>query len=400
MKNSINDSQKINAHPKILYIATLGRTGGVYQYIGQLAEKMRNDFDITVAAGEGGGDLTVWAAEQGIKAFPLEHLGRELSFGAFPTVNDVRTFFDLFRHIRAERYDIVHLNSSKMGLIGAIAARLSGCRKVVFTAHGWVFNEPKTIRGKRSFWILVSKFAAYFQDYIICVSEYDFDQALRYRIAPPRKLITIHNGLDVNKIAYLARTKPRKELEERINATKETIIAGTIANSYSTKDLGTMIKAVSLIKNYNVKLAIIGEEGPVPHKELVASIKYQGLEDRVFLLGRIENAAQYLKAFDMYLISSLKEGLPFSALEAMAAGLPIVSTTVGGLNELLFADEKKPAALNFSPGGANALAHQIETVLTNKDLAATLSQNAKERVSALFSLEKMLVKTRCVYELQ
>lgn len=399
MKRNATDLKNANKRPKILYIATLGRTGGVYRYIEYLAGRLREDFDIAVAAGEGGGDLVEWAKEQGIRAIPLKHLERELSFGILPTLGDIQTFLDLFRHIRRERYDIVHLNSSKMGLIGTIAARLARTQKIIFTAHGWVFNEPKIIRGKRWLWILVSKLAAYFQDYIICVSEYDFDQALRYRIAPPRKLITIRNGIDVKKIAYLQRAKPRAELEEKVGATKDIVIAGTIANSYPTKDLGTMIKAIAILKNPKVKLVIMGEEGPQSHQELEAIIQELVLSDRVFLLGRVKSAAQYLKALDIYLISSLKEGLPFSALEAMAAGVPIISTPVGGLHELFMGAPEKPAALIFSPGDTGQLAKHIDSLIEDSETASALAKNAKERVAKFFSLEDMLEKTRWVYEI-
>ncbi len=382
---------------KLLLAVTLGEIGGAQKYVQDIALGLKDDYKITVSCGEKDAPLIMWAQKEGFATISLLSSNRTLWKGFLPTINDFKTFARLYRIFKAKNYDIIHLNSSKMGFLGALAGKLAHIPKVVFTAHGWVFNEPKSIQTKKWLWLAISKISAYFQDKIICVSNYDLDMARKYHMAPARKLVAIYNGIDTNNISFLSRQKSREWLSTKINIQEDTVILGTIANLYKTKDLKTMIKAVNALKNINIILVIFGEG---PEREILEEeIKKQKLESRVFLLGKTEKAHRYLKALDVYIISSVKEGLPYSALEAMTAKIPIISTGAGGLREIFFSDPKKPSALSFKMGNTKDLAEKIEYILANKEDADIIVKNASYILRKEFELDKMISKTRWVYDL-
>lgn len=391
---------------KILFVVTLAEAGGAQKYLKDLIEATNKDgYEVTIAAGGEDSSLLAWAKEKKVEVLPLPHLTRNLLWGILPNPGDFRTFLILASHIKEGGYNVVHFNSSKIGFIGSLAARFSFLisketkrPRVVFTAHGWVFNEPASIRPRRWLWIAISKIAAYFQDQIICVSDYDFEQAIKYHIAPPRKLVTIYNGIDRKKVKFASRQRARKWLKETANIGENVPVLGTIANFYPTKDLGTMMGSLNHLPQ-EVVLVIIGREGSLSKENLIDLARSMEVDSRVFLLGGVDDAWQWIRSFDAYLISSLKEGLPFSALEAMASGVPIVSTRSGGLSNALFENPEKPSALSFAAGDSYELSQQITKILGNKAKASEITKNAQEAVKKRFSLEETIKKTKWVWSL-
>lgn len=406
---SRKEEQKLDKK-KLLFAITLGELGGAQKYVRDLSLGLKKKYDVTIAPGSEDQTLLRWADENDIRTISLPSLGRSLWKGFLPTRKDYKAFINLFRVFRDEDYDIVHLNSSKMGFLGAIAAKMAGVPRVVFTAHGWVFNEPEKIQsGKvRWLWILLSKVAGLFQDRIICVSNYDLDQAIKYRVAPPKKLLTIYNGLERKKVRFASRNRARKWLRDKLSSNNyqlstDTKVIGTVANHYPAKDLPTMIKSLKHLPENHI-LVIIGD-GP-ENKKLNIIAHNTKVKDRVFFLGRIEDGWQWIRSFDVYVISSLKEGMPYNVLEAMAAGVPIVSTSVGGLKEMLFPVESseykvsslKKRAIEFPVGNYKRLAREIKKLLSDKELSQSIADNAEEALKSDFTFKKMREKTEWIYK--
>ena len=166
---------------------------------------------------------------------------------------------------------------------------------------------------------------------------------------------------------------------------------GTIANFYATKDLATFIKAINLLVNsQNLPLlaCVIGE-GEL-RSDLENLIANYNLKNHFLLLGRKAVAADYLKAFDIYVCSSVKEGFPYTILEAMAAELPIVSTEVGGIPEMI---QNQKDGLLIKPKDHQALAGQIKYLIDHPLIGKQLAQRAGEKVTAEFSQKQMIAKT-------
>ena len=259
--------------------------------------------------------------------------------------------------------------------------------KIIYTVHGWVFNEPLPAPVKW-FYLWAEKFTAKFKDKIICVSESDRQVALKYKIAPVEKLITIHNGLA--PVNFYTREEALPLLaKERAGG---EVFIGSIGNLYKTKGFEYLIEAADILThklNTPATFIIIGEgKEREALKNLIA--KYN-LKNNFILAGSIDEAARLLPAFDVYVCSSVKEGLSYTLIEAMQAGRPIVATAVGGNPEMI---ENEKTGLLSKPADARDLAEKIKTLLNNKTLALELGQNAKAKAMAEFGLEKMVEQTK------
>lgn len=383
---------------KVLYILTKSGIGGAQKYVKDLTENLdKNKFEAKVLYG--GKDM------------------KYLIRNAYPWLlflPDWLAIFEIARIFKKEKPDIVHLNSSKAGFIGALAAAIANFQlktnnlkpiRVVFTAHGWVFNPTNELSWPvRQFYILLHKIASLITDEIICVSEYDRNLALEYDICEPEKLTTIHNGIDAN-IKFLSKKEARKQLSEKLETylpvqspAKEGNLklktnhpwVGSIGRLVKEKNYETFIKAARSIPN--AYFFIIGG-GPELDQLKVKSSELK-IADRFFLIPPSGDDAQCLKAFDVFVMSSIKEGLPYILLEAMAAELPIVTTEAGGMPELIKNHEN---GLMVSQKNPEALARAIGGLIENPVVARELAIKAKEIVTKKFSLKKMVKETEAVY---
>ena len=304
---------------KILYVITKANWGGAQRYVYDLATSLPKDaFEVKVAFGEEG-LLAEKLQDAGIATFPIQALQRDVSIS-----NDVRSFFELLRLFRAERPNIVHLNSSKAAGIGALAARLTGVPKIIFTAHGWPFWEQRDPIS-RGLIYLFSWLTALLSHKIIVVSNYDLSVA-KNMLCIEHKTVRIYNGI----------TTPTLGSGEQIRSAfpAGAHITGTIGELTRNKNQIALIKEARV--NPEMHVAIVGEGEE--RKMLEEKIRAYGLGSRVKLFGFM-SADDALRGFDVFALPSLKEGLPYVLLEAKAAGLPIVANRVGGVSEILDAKD-------------------------------------------------------------
>lgn len=376
---------------KILYIITKDDIGGAQKYINDLAKNLdKNLFEIKILYGNK--DIK-WLSN---KTSPW-----------FLFLNDWLAIAELVKIYKKEKPDIIHLNSSKAGVIGSLAAQIYKvacrmshvtCPRVIFTAHGWVFNPTNALPAPvRWFYILIHKFSALFQDKIICVSEYDYKLAIRYKIAPEYKLLTIHNGISSN-IKFLDKQAARKEILKKLTNYGSQPAAdyhwiGSIGRLVKEKNYETFIQAAALIPN--AIFFIIGSG--LEKKELKMESEKSKVSERFFIIDPTGNDAEYLKAFDIFVMSSIKEGLPYILLEAMTAELPIVVTEAGGIPEIIKNHEN---GLMVSQKNPEMLAKAIQGLIKNKGIANELKKTAKKIVLERFNIKQMIEKTASVYSRQ
>lgn len=307
---------KALAGRKILFVITKSNWGGAQRYVFDLATSLpKKDFDVKVAFGQEG-LLAIKLQANRIPTFLLKSMGRDISLFA-----DIKSFFELLELFRRERPDVVHLNSSKAGGVGALAARVAGVPQIIFTAHGWPFWEPRSFISRALIYFF-SWLTALLAHKIIVVSKYDLNVARKMPFIA-RKTFLIYNGIDLHFPLGGGDVV-------RHSFPKGARITGTIGELTRNKNQIALIEEAH--NNPDMYVAIIG----IGEDELFLKKKIDeyGLHDRVKLFGFM-SAADVLRGFDVFALPSLKEGLPYVLLEAKAAGLHINANRVGGVSEIL-----------------------------------------------------------------
>lgn len=304
---------------KVLFVITKGGWGGAQRYVFDLATSLPKDtFETAVAFGQRG-RLADELHSADIQTHEIKSLQRDVSAFA-----DVKSFFELLKLFKTLQPDIVHLNSSKAGGVGALAARIAGVPKIIFTAHGWPFWENRNPLAKALIWML-SWLTTLLSHKVIVVSEYDLRTARKMPFVG-RKATRIYNGIQPLQF----------ESGEKIRATfpSGATITGTIGELTANKNQLALIERAR--NNPDLHVAIVGE-GELRHR-LETKIKEYALESRVKLFGFMP-AHEALRGFDVFALPSLKEGLPYVLLEAKQAGIPIEANRVGGVGEILDAKD-------------------------------------------------------------
>jgi len=410
---------------KILYIITQSEFGGAQRYLLELINHLNPEkYDITVAAGPGG-DFLDRIKEYGLKSsytqskgekyekqnsrpepdegvvqghikaqnlniWRLKHLSRSIN-----PFKDIRAYFELKTLINTIKPDILQLHSTKAGILGSIALKSTknkvNCQlstvKCIYRIGGWAFVEDIP-NWKKKLYIFFEKYTAKYKDIIINNCEAQRQLAIKLGIAPENKIITIYNGLDLAKLTFLPQEQARQKL-----LTSQPIIIGTVANFYKNKGLEYLVRAVAKLPTViNYQLSIIGDG--IERQNLEKLIQELKLEDKVKLHGKIPNAWQYLKAFDIFILPSIKEGQPWSILEAMAAKVPIIATNIAAIPEMV---KDNQSGLLVSPKNPEAIAEKIKYLIDNPKITENLTITAYQTLQKKFTTQKMVEQTEKLY---
>jgi glycosyltransferase involved in cell wall biosynthesis len=367
---------------RILYVITKANFGGAQRYV----------YDLAVAAHEKGFDVSVAYGTPGIlvdrllaahiRTIPIENLARDVS-----VLKELTAFRELLRLFKQERPDIVHLNSAKAGGLGALAARLAGVPHIVFTAHGWAFNEQRP-GWQKALIRMLSGVTVTLAHTTLCVSEAT-RRDIRWVPFSKKKLTVIHNGITC------APQKDRIEARAKLlPGHDERFWIGMLSELHPTKRvIDAIIAMQSLVQTHpNVVLVILGEgEERIRLEKEVAA---RGLEKHVFLIGFVADGPSYLQAFDLFLHASLSEALGYVILEAGCANLPVVATRVGGVPEII---ENGQNGLLVPPRQPLALAQAVLSLMDAPLIRARLADTLHDTVLQHFSKEAMSAETFAAY---
>ncbi len=379
---------------KVLFVITKSNWGGAQRYVFDLATNLPKENWEAKAVLGGNGLLKQKLEESGIQTIQIPHLERDINFK-----KEITSFFSLIKIFIKERPNIIHLNSSKAGAIGAVAAIFSKMwlklwtknygLKTIFTVHGWAFNEARTFRQKTGIY-LSQWLTSFLCDNTIIISRHDYRQAMGMPFIKKNGFALIPLGIPEKELKYFS----RKNAEEKLSLapTKETRI-GTIAEFTKNKGLDFLLDAINILRGQNLKLAIIGDG---EEKERIDKrIEDENLKENIKTCGFVPHAARHIKAFDIFVLPSLKEGLPYTILEAMNAGVPVVASSVGGIPDLV---EHEKTGLLTIPTNSNSLAEALKKMVEDKKQRNKFANASKLRAKEKFSFSSMLEKTIKLYE--
>ena len=366
---------------RILYIITKANWGGAQRYVFDLAISAKGaGHEVLVVSGTEG-ELTERLRTAGIAVKSIVSLGRDIKIFA-----ELRALRDLVRITRNYSPDVIHGNSSKGGIFSGIAGRICNVPHIVFTAHGWAFNEARPWWQKKII-ALVHWKTVLLSHQTICVS-----QAIARDIAHfpfvRSKLVVITNGIDPAPLL------PKDEARTHLASFTAPLWVGTIAELHPIKQLGVLIQAFAKIASTHQDTVLVlmgeGEE----RERLETLVQKEGLATRVHFCGQVRDAASYLSALDIFVLPSRSEALAYVLLEAGNASLPVVASNVGGIPEVITNQEN---GILVPSGDSGAIAEALTTLLGNEALRAKLGRALHERVLRVFSKEKMLRETLARY---
>jgi len=366
---------------QILLGITKSNFGGAQRYVFDMATNLASlEHKVSVVCG-GDGVLVQKLKEAGIEVYILPSLDRDINL-----VSDLKAFRDLFLLLKKERPEVFHINSSKMGGVGVLTGRLVGINKIIFTAHGFAWNERRSELSKKIIKFL-SWLTIFFSHKTICVSDKLKTDASNFPFIK-NNLVVIKNGIGEFKTQDQDEARKKLSIEIPENAK----LAGTLSELHYTKGLDIALRALNKT-NENIHFAIFGTgELRVDLRELV---KMLGLQNRVHFLGFIENAKESLKALDIFTLTSRTEGLPYALLEAGIAGLPVIATNVGGIPELI---KNGDTGILIESENVKSLTEALSKLSSNKKIRDKLASNLNKLVKSKFSIEKMVEETIKLYQ--
>ena len=331
------------------------------------------------------GDLFEEAERRGVAVTVIPSLGRRVH-----PLRDARAVAELVRLFRRQRPDVVHTHSSKAGLLGRLAARLAGVPVVLHTVHGWSFHEGMSPAG-RAVAAALERVAARWTWPLVVVAEVDAEIGLAAGIGQPHQYALVRSAVDVEELRASAGSRRAARAALRIR--EDVPVVGTVTRLCAQKDPETLLRAARLLAELrpDARLVVIGD-GPL-RPQVERRIDELGLRSHVTLLGRQSDVAALLPAFDAFVLSSRWEGLPRVILEAMAVGVPVVSTDVGGIAEVV---EDQVSGLLVPAGDHVALGNALFRVLREPGLGSRLAEAASTSLDE-FDVGRMVERLEELY---
>ena len=349
------------ARPRLLIVITLAEIGGAQTYVAGLLPALSDSFEVTVAAW-GPGPLIEACRANDIPFVPLRHVRRPLS-----PVHDLLGLFELIGLMRRLRPQIVHANSSKAGVLARLAATATRVPIRIFTVHGWAFKAYDGLASR--VYLAADRLMRPLTTMTICVSDTERAAGLAMRTCRAERTTVIRNAVELQA----ARPEP----------TAEPPLALSVGRLKAPKDFWTLVQAMALLSSGGCRLRIAGD-GP-ERAALNEEIGRLGLTGVVELLGDRDDVVELLRQSHLFVLSSRSEGMPMSVLEAMASGVPVVASAVGGLPELV-ADEE--SGLLVEPGDPQALAAAISRLVEDTALRQRFAAAGHARARQLFDPER------------
>lgn len=376
--------------PKILYIITKSNWGGAQAYVYTLAtEFAKAGNEVVVALGGTGekgaptGRLADELRQAGVRTISVPSFTRDVGFS-----RELKTLREVYRVIKSEQPDILHLNSSKAGGIGALAGRLAGIKNIVFTSHGLAYDEDRNPIARGLIWL--STWATFLLCHKVIVISSDTYRRARSLPFCASKIHLVYNG--IAPVASHPRQEARAHLVPKEHAS-DSVWIGTIAELTRNKDLMSLIRAAAFLKKRNLSFTLciigVGEE----KERLERMVVENDLTSHVYLLGFVANAREYLTAFDIFTLVSIKEGLPYVLLEAAEAPSAVVTTRIPGTTDIIDGS----TGMLVPPKDPQAIANALETLITNPEKRTQLSLALQRKVRERFSIEKMLSSIAHLY---
>ncbi len=364
-------------------------TAGVRRYVTYLLQHQSPQWHMEVAC------PTIRQASYGDVAFveEIRQLGipvHDVPMRRAVGLSDALALRELWLVVQGGHYDLIHTHSSKAGFLGRLTARLSGV-PVLHTPNGLYYLGKHGF--KRWFYRLLEQLAGSLTTEMIAVSAGEREVITRDRLVKPNRLTVIENGVDAQQIRQQADSPEGQRLRDRLDLDVRRPVIGAAGRMVPQKDPMTFVRAAACLKDALPDAVYVwcGDGELRAETERLAA----QLSVPLVMPGHQEKSAAIMRAFDVFVLPSIYEGLPFALLEAMALGLPVVASDISGVRDAL---GREAAGWLTPPQDAQALAAQILRAWTHQEEAQRRARAAQQLVKTRFSVENMVQQHFALYD--
>ena len=290
----------------------------------------------------------------------------------------------LKRILKKIKPDIVYMNSSMAGAVGRIALLFNTKVKTIYNAHGWYFNA-KIGNKKKKMYALIEKVLALRTTTIINISQSEYNSALKYKIAPEKKMCLIENAIDFSK--FENNEQYRNRTREKYGIKENEIVVGVVGRLSEQKDPMTSLKTFEILcKKYeNLKLMYVGSG------ELEEEVKQYAIQkeliDKIIITGWVEDVEKYMSAFDIAILPSKWEGFGLVIVEYMACKKPIVASKIGGIPNII---QTKQNGYLAEIENAEEFAKKVEKYIKDKELVEKIVEYNYNYAKERFDIKKLI----------
>jgi len=305
-------------------------------------------------------------------------------------VRDAAALLRLYRLMHRRGYHIVHTHTTKAGILGRIAARLARTPIVVHTPHGHAFHDYLSRAGSGAL-VRMERLLARWTDQIVCLTEAERQDHLRLRICPPERFTVIHSGVDIDRFRN-ARSDGAATRQE-LGLPCAGPLVGCVARLAPVKGVAYLLEAIPRIRAAipQATIVFVGD-GPL-RSTLEDRARQLGMDGAVAFLGLRRDVARLLPLFDLVVLPSLNEGMGKAAVEALAAGRPVVASRVSGIQDVI---TDGVTGILVPPADPEALAAAIIRSLGDPVAVQGLGRRGQATVDA-YSIEAMIAKIDALY---
>lgn len=377
----------VDEKTRVLMIVEAG--GGVRRHVVDLAANLaRRRYSVYIIYANNRPDTIALSellalAKVGVRLLPNKHLVRDPRI-----LKDSLAIAGIFRAIRKIRPAVVHCHSSKAGLLGRIAATVLAVRCRVYTPHAYPFLSSRSRVLRHAYTLAERVLGTLFTDMTIAVSDREASIARQTRVCPARKMRVVPNGISPDLLESSANYRRSLSIPD-----DAVVVAAVSRLNYQKNPESFLRIALDVLSDRTDTWFVFWGDGPLRHR-IEQPTRNLGVGRRILFPGFTEDVDASLAAADVYLTTSRYEGLPYSLIEALRRGLPIVATDVVGNTELV---EEGRTGFLFSPSDEALAGRRLVELIEKPLLRREMGIAGRSLFMSRYTVEKMVAATSEVY---
>lgn len=378
-------------HISVMHLITRLIVGGAQEntlYTAALLDPARYKVQVISGAQTGSeGSLIEEARQQGIPLKIVPELVRQIS-----PLKDLQALIKLYRLLQREPYQVLHTHSSKAGILGRLAGHLAGTPVIIHTVHGWSFHDYMSPWLQKTY-ILLERWMAHYTQALVAVSQKDIDKGLQAGIGRPDQYHLIRSAIPIEQ--FDASLFDRGKIRQALGIPEQAVVIGFVGRFSPQKNPLDWVRVAKQVgQNQKDVFFLMVGDGPL-RDQVEAQLLQAGIRDRTVLTGLRRDIPALLACMDMFMHTSLWEGLPRAIVQALCIELPVLAYSADGVQEIIQNGEN---GYIFQPGEVKKMAEVCEHLVQHPELRKALGQRGRERVMQEFDLQKMIAQISALYE--